>query len=107
MTAALAAQEQGTNLLVTVTLDSTNTMGVTLCPGIDMYVTLFAYNLMDLPEGYIPQTQADVRNVGIPYKIRRTMLYQMNIIKFTGELPVESSQGLLDLQYPYNYCQII
>jgi len=107
MTAALTAQEQGTNLLVTVTLDKTNTMGVTTGPGIDLYVTLFAYNLMDLPEGYLPQTQAEVRASGIPYKIRKTTIYPMNIKKVTAELPVESSQGRLDLKHPYNYGSII
>lgn len=107
MTAALTAQEQGTNLLVTVTLDSTNTMGITTGPGIEMYVTLFAYNLMDLPKGYLPQTQAEVRDSGIPYKVRKVTIYQMNVIKVTAELPAESSQGRLDLKYPYNYGSII
>ncbi|MDG6249546.1 hypothetical protein [Methanocalculus sp.] len=107
MTAALTSQEQGTNLLVTVTLDKTNTMGVTTGPGIEMYVTLFAYNLMDLPEGYLPQTQAEVRESGIPYKVRKATMYPMNVKKVTTELPVESSQGRLDLKYPYNYGAII
>lgn len=107
MTAALTAQEQGTNLLVTVTLDKTNTMGVTTGPGIDLYVMLFAYNLMDLPDGYLPQTQAEVRDSGIPYKVRRATIYPMNVKRVTAELPFESSQGRLDLRYPYNYGAIV
>jgi hypothetical protein len=103
----LSAQEQGTNLLVTVDLDSRNTLGVTTGPGVEMYVTLFAYNLADLPDGRLPQSQQDVRDAGIPFKVRRTIIYPMNQERVTAELPQESADGYLDLRLPYNYGAIL
>ncbi|MDO8841070.1 hypothetical protein, partial [Methanocalculus sp.] len=107
MSTDLSASEQGTNLLITVAFDSSNTLGVTSGSGVEMYVTLFAYNIVDLPEGYLPASQQEIRDAGIPFKVRRTIIYPMNELKVTAELPLESSVGRLDIRSPYNYGAIL
>lgn len=54
-------------------------------------------------KGSLPQTQAEARDPGIPYKVRRTTLYLMNLIIVAVEQPAESSQDRQDLKYPYDY----
>lgn len=101
-----AKETDSNELVVSVHYDSTSSV-VSTGVGAELMATIFAYNYKDVPYDFNPESEADVINAGIPYKNMMKVVYPNNKVDAVAELPVESVQGGLNLELPYNYGVVV